>query len=238
MSGFSPPPDSHWDIRIVTAVQADTEKNRTQVTWGERLAKPSIVNPKFYALRQRASLFGYNALNPLMLTPKTRAGIASLLSGNEWRFGVTGGGTNLAKKGLIDLDAVYSKLAVGGWLVLIRPGRELRHSPSGLITLCLINSVSSISRSDYGTSAKITRVSADNTRASANYYVATRSASILTQSEELASAEQPLDHPLYGSFIDLKGVRLDLAGSQGARRLRQEPQAASQRIRGYARVRS
>src|SRR5438067_2266572 len=38
-----------------------------------------------------------------------------------------------------------------------------------------------------------------------------RSTSILTQSEELAATEQPLDHPLYGAFIDLKGVRLELA---------------------------
>ena len=36
---------------------------------------PTRKNPKFYALRQRASLFGYNAVNPLMLTPKTRTGL-------------------------------------------------------------------------------------------------------------------------------------------------------------------
>src|SRR6516225_12285094 len=59
--------DPHWDIRIVTAVQADAEKNRTQVSWSEGLGDPGAgvppasKNPKFYVLRQRASLFGYNA---------------------------------------------------------------------------------------------------------------------------------------------------------------------------------
>ena len=34
---------------------------------GSRLGvSPAGKNPKFYALRQRASLFGYNAVNPLM----------------------------------------------------------------------------------------------------------------------------------------------------------------------------
>ena len=65
------------------------------MTWGEGLGDPATgvppasENPKFYALRQRASLFGYNALNPLMLTPKIKAQIASLLNGNEWQFGTT-----------------------------------------------------------------------------------------------------------------------------------------------------
>jgi hypothetical protein len=54
-------------------------------------------------------------------------------------------------------------------------------------------------------------VAVDNASNLSTYYNATRSTSILTQSEELAATEQPLDHPLYGAFIDLKGVRLDLA---------------------------
>jgi len=209
--------DPRWDIRIVTSVQADTEKNRTYVTWDKGLGDPAgnvppaSLNAKFHALRQRASLFGFNALNPLMLTPKTKRQISGLLSGNEWKFGHTSDGTNLSSKGLVDLDAVYSKLSVGGWLVLTRPDGNVSRSPSGFTTLCRIESVTSISRSDYATSAKITRAAIDNTSDLGNCYTATRSTSILTQSEELAVTEQPLDHPLYGAFIDLKGVRLDLA---------------------------
>ncbi|MGH9622705.1 MAG: putative baseplate assembly protein, partial [Bryobacteraceae bacterium] len=209
--------DPHWDIRIVTAVQADSEKNRTNVVWSEGLGDPAehvppaSKNAKFYALRQRASLFGYNALNPLMLTPKTKAQIAGLLNGNEWKFGLTASGANLATQGLVDLDAVYPKLSVGGWLAMIIPDANVSRSPSGFVMLCLINSVTSITRSDYATSAKITRVAVDNASSLSTFYNASRSTSILTQSEELAATEQPLDHPLYGAFIDLKGVRLDLA---------------------------
>ena len=37
---------------------------------------------------------------------------------------------------------------------------------------------------------------------------------MLAQSEELAVAEQPLNFPLYGAFLDLKEVRPDLVGVQ------------------------
>jgi hypothetical protein len=207
--------DPHWDLRIVTAVETDTTAKRTCVTWSAPLgATPSSENPVFYALRQRAALFGYNAINPLLLTSTIRTDLGDLLSSDEteWVFGITAGGTDLADENLVDLDAVYSKLTVGGWLALIVPDDDTSASPSGSITLCLIKSVTSISRSDYGNSGKITRLLVDGETDLGTYYDATRSTSVLAQSEALAAAEQPLDHPLYGSVIDLKGVRVDLAG--------------------------
>jgi Baseplate J-like protein len=208
--------DPHWDLRILTAVETDTEGKRTYVTWSEPLgATPASVNPRFYALRQRASLFGYNAVSPLMLTGDALTAVTALLNSakSEWIFGTTGG-TNLATAKLVDLDAVYSKLTVGGWLALIDPDTSTSHSPSGVITLGLIKSVTSLSRSDYAISAKITRLGVDNNAGLATCYSHTRSTSVLTQSEQVAAAEQPLDRPLYGSFIDLKGARVDLAGVQ------------------------
>ena len=149
-----------------------------------------------------------------MLTATTRATLfwSGLLSGNEWKFGTTASGTNLAAANLVDLDAVYPKLTVGGWLALIAPDGKASRSPSGDIILCLIESVTSVSRSDHAMSAKITRLAVDSQPDLGTYYTGTRSTSVLAQSEELAAAEQPLDHPLYGSFVDLKGARVDLAG--------------------------
>jgi hypothetical protein len=210
--------DPHWDLRIVTAVETDTTSGRTHVTWSAPLGDasagvaPASKDPAFYALRQRASLFGYNAVNPLMLTAKTRAALGSLLSGNEWTFGTTASGTNLATANLVDLDAVYSKLTVGGWVALVDPDGKASHSPSGAIILCLIKSVTSLSRSDHAMSARITRLAVDSQPKLGTYYTNTRSTLVLAQSELLAAAEQPLDHPLYGSFVDLKGTRVDLAG--------------------------
>jgi hypothetical protein len=212
--------NNQWDLRIVTSVTVDTLKGRSYVTWGEGLGgggvSPASENPKFYALRQRAALFGYNALNPLMMTPGIRWQLRSFLNTtrSEWLFGASSDGSNLVTESLIDLDAVYSKLAVDGWLALIVPDGSVSRSPAGSISLCRIESVTSISRSDYSMSAKITRVGADSQPNLATYYSGTRHTSVLTQSEELPVAEQPLTYPLYGSLLDLQGVRVDLAAVQ------------------------
>ena len=217
--------NNRWDLRIVTAVETDTTKGRTFVTWGEGLGSvgvlPTSQNPKLYALRQRASLFGYNAVNPLMMTPAIRWQLRSFLNSprTEWLFGTSSDGSNLVTENLVDLDAVYSKLAVGGWLALIVPDASVSRSPAGFISLCYIRSVTSISRSDYAMSAKITRVGSDSQPNLATYYNGphnngTRHTSVLAQSEELSAAEQPLTYPLYGSLLDLQGVRVDLAAVQ------------------------
>src|SRR5271165_1290992 len=70
------PNSPHWDLRLVTSVQPDTVNQRTLITWGTdglggASGTPAQLNPKVYALRQKAALFGYNAINPLMLAHKT-----------------------------------------------------------------------------------------------------------------------------------------------------------------------
>ena len=184
--------------------------------WVSGSVPPAGKNPKFYALRQRAAFFGYNAVNPLMLTPKIRMQLGALLNvaKTEWKFGESSDGSNLVTENLVDLDATYSKLAAGGWLALIVPDSNVSRSPAGVVGLAVINSVTTISRADYAMSAKITRLAVDSQPNLATYYNSTRHTSVLAQSEEFAAAEQPLTYPLYGSLLDLQGVRVDLAGVQ------------------------
>ena len=51
---------------------------------------------------------------------------------------------------------------------------------------------------------------------------------MLTQSEELPVAEQPLTYPLYGTLLDLQDVRVDLAAVQAVAIYRQAPEAQRQ----------
>ena len=212
---------SYWDVRIVSAVQTDTVLQRTLVTWKEPLGGGSAGsaqgNPKFFAMRQRAALFGYNAINPLMLA---RATLYTLKKNNlvhsydnEWDFGTDNGmGKDLSSVSLVDLDAAYPKLVPEGWMALYRPDGNNTRSPSGYARLYQIKSVTTLMRSDYGISAKISRISTDSNADLASFYDLTRYTSVLAQSEILAVAEQPLDHPLYGTLLDLEVVRQDLVG--------------------------
>jgi len=295
--------NNNWDVRVVTTVSPDPANHRTYVTWREGLGyapgriEPAQKHPRFYAFRQRASLFGYNALNPLMLAKDTvgilrstpgaieagpnppvphsgaagagykvgdlvtvtgggGTGILQVQSVNSTTGAVTGtlavnqpgsgyttttgvptsGGSgtglqvdvvassllnrsnadwNFTPPGgqLVDLDAAYSKLAPGGWIVLNVPDRPAAGSPSGLLALYQIRSATVIGRSDYALSARISRVATDSDAGLSAFYGATRQASVLAQAEELTVAEQPLDHPLYGTLLDLEDLRPDLLGA-------------------------
>ena len=222
------PTSPQWDVRIVNTVTPDTVNQRTLITWLEALGSawttPAKKNPVFYALRQKAALFGYNAMNPSMLSTSAVKALKSDLSGSsgagpyEWKFSKVS--DPLTTDCLIDLDAVYTKVVPGGWVALISQNGDTSRTPAGEVALFGIQSVTSVSRSDYGMSAKITRAQAVSTSASLSevsgslggYYGNTRITSALVQSEALAVAEQPLDHPLYGTFLDLEVVRQDLVG--------------------------
>lgn len=301
---------TRWDIRVVTSVRPDTQNNRTCVTWSEGLGYapdniwPAQGHPQFYAFRQRASLFGYNALSPALLTkdaitflgssPGHIIGVtpSSSAPGTGYKIGdlvtVTGGGgsgavltvnsplgangavTALAvaaggggigyattqnvpisggsgtglqvnivaqstgllnsagspggpvpdwnfaepAANLVDLDAVYSKIVPKSWIALITPGGSASRSPAGFISLFQVESATALARSAYGQSAKITRLYTDSNNSLSTYYAATRQTSVLAQAECLPAARQPLDHPLYGTLLDLDGLRPDLVGVQ------------------------
>src|SRR5512146_3114646 len=69
------PGNYNWDVRLVNTVQPDAVNQRTLVTWIEPLGSasqsPAQKHPKFFALRQRATLYGFNAISPLMLSKQT-----------------------------------------------------------------------------------------------------------------------------------------------------------------------
>ncbi|HEX4004724.1 MAG TPA: putative baseplate assembly protein [Acidobacteriaceae bacterium] len=201
---------NNWDIRLVTSVTPDTQNNRTLVTWTEGLGdaaagiKPAQQHPKFYAFRQRAALFGYNAANPSMLDTK-HTNIDTLLNSShtEW--------ANFYLTSSIDLDSSYPKVVNGSWLAMILPDGDPSRNPPGYISLYNATSVATLARSAYALSAKITRVYPDLTSNLGDYYL--RDTSVFAQSDQVAVAEQPLDHPFYGSLLDLEILRPDLNGS-------------------------
>jgi hypothetical protein len=235
-TGPPPDPDNHyWDICVVTTVNADGQNNRTLVTWSEGLGssggKPAQENPKFYAFRQRAALFGYNAIQPYLLDQKQLPNFAAtyLNAKGDWNFDSTDG--PLYQNGLVALDSLYPKIAPNSWIALIAPATlavffepSLAISsslPGMMILLCLVTSIGTVAQSGFGISAKISQATTDapvdppdGPYALQAFYDATRQTSALVQSELLAVADQPLTFPLYGTTISLETLRTDMAGVQ------------------------
>ncbi len=214
-----------WSPQFLTAVTPDTTNNRTWIAWATPLASATLTteHPKIYAFRQRASLFGYNAIDPQMLDT-TNTNIGNLLNGNQW--------ANFQLSSTIDLDSSYSKVVTGSWALLLQSGvsdsgdttvlREfelnLYHSGGGTTSppaqnpqLYLATAVTPTSRTDFGLSAKITRVTPDITSELSAFDLRTTAAFV--QTDLLTPAEEPLDHPLYGTLLDLEVLRPDLVGA-------------------------
>ena len=222
-----------WKLAVVETVQVDTARKLTYVTWAS-FVEHSNPNPplgdaafdiwttaKVFALRQRAALFGHNAPNPNQFVDQALTTAATVsaagaavpakivtslptlidTSVTPWVWAPSASG--LPAQSNIDLDAVYSRFSPGSWLV------TLEH---GLAQLYEIKAAATISRADFATSARVTELTLDDANASFNAVTHLQTTEVIGQSEELEVAEQPLLYPLYGTVVDLDGVRPDLVG--------------------------
>jgi hypothetical protein len=108
-----------WDVRLLTAVEEDREKQRTRIAWDEPLGsasprvEPAGAGATVYVFRQRAALFGHNAPEARMLNTKdTKVGDLLNDAQTDWKnYQILGN--------RIDLDAEYPKIVPGGWIALV-----------------------------------------------------------------------------------------------------------------------
>lgn len=206
------PGSERWDIRLVTRVTEDRDRQRTRIEWGEGLGSvtppvnPTSSGASVFVFRQRAALFGHNAPDPRLMGDRGGSQLTLHLTkemdsvGRVWK--------NLEIQGNdIDLDAAYSKLIPGGWLALV--SNEPTAHPSGLsgyVELYRASAVRFPSRSDFGLSGKTTRVTPDTSENLSIFSQRLRESLVLAQSEPLQTTATPLRHPLYGDRLSLAGL--------------------------------
>jgi hypothetical protein len=211
-------PNEQWDVVILNQVVADTQNNITYVAWDKRLkhatGSGSSPNPstwttaKIFALRQKAALFGNNAPSPYLFTNANNTAKTSLpnlikVHGSSWQW--IWNKYQIQDSNHIYLDAAYSKIAVGTWFALVLSDTVQLYKVTGAYTQSL---------AEYALSAKVTTLSADFDDSRIRSTFPLQGTAVLGQSEQLTVAEQPLDHPLYGTVIDLQDLRPDLATVQ------------------------
>lgn len=208
--------NERWEIRRVAEVRPDAEAGRTWVRWGEPLGHvfprvyPPGDEPKVYALRTRAALFGHNAPEwrglPVTLrvgerNPDTGAFIPGAYSTrqNTWAEAKLPATTEH-----LNLDAVYDGVAQGGWIVLTRPDRRGEPTDPGgaYAELYRVGTVGEETKADYTITAKTTRVEISGENIS---LFSPRSTTVYARSEELPLAEYPIVEPVAGSEVVLDG---------------------------------
>lgn len=206
-------PNEQWDVVTLNQVVIDTQNGVTWVGWDIRMEHrtgsgtspdPSTwTTAKVFAFRQRAALFGSIAPDPnLFVNAKknTSTSLPGLIddSATPWVWK----NFSTVNAGQIDLDSTYSKVSVNSWFALTVSGRA---------QLYKVTAASASSRSAFGISGRFTELAADFDDPDVSAFPLQGTA-VLCQSEQLTVARQPLDHPLYGTVIDIDALRPELVG--------------------------
>jgi hypothetical protein len=190
----SDPDSENWQAVEIRSIELDALRNLTYVAWVGALDSFHVEqDAKCFALRQRAALFGHNAIDPNLLslshlTDPQRAELVTKLENStllQWvgfatfRLGTT-----------IDLDAVYPKVTEGSWVVFeTETSLELSRvkSPQQQVT-----------DAKFGISAKVSRLILDKAAS-----LDRRGTVVRLQSEPLELAARPLLFPVYGDRLVL-----------------------------------
>ena len=191
-----------WDIRQLARVEPFAQDNRTRIEWTEPLdsvaagaGAPSGL--RLFALRVRASLFGWNAPHPNLLAAATRL-LYELVDKVDWTFTID----EAARR--IHLDAIQERFVAGSWVALTRP--------ADFVELYRIDAAVDDGRADYAVSARVTRLTLDTSDSLTTFEgAAYRTTSVYGGSEELAFAETPIALPIQGDEIELDGLIEGLA---------------------------
>jgi hypothetical protein len=215
--------NENWEIRRVSSVVADADNNRTLVRWSEPLGSdiphvdPPKDGPAFFALRTRASIFGFNAPLWKQLPVALRIGeiapagsptpgfVAGAYAGRDtkWADARFAAGTTA-----INLDSVYNQITLNSWIVLTKP-LSLPDEPDGKTTfpayaeLYRVKKVGEEAKADFNISAKTTRVEIAGENIEK---FAPRDTTVNCESEELPLAETPITEPVWKDSIELNNL--------------------------------
>jgi Baseplate J-like protein len=232
---------NQWDFRILDRVAADVDGDRTFVSWRRPLGSidPPLnpaARPRAFALRRRAAVYGHNAPNWNTMPAEFQSayhgrfdlpesgpvllGIrASASAPDDWpRFVVTPGAIDPTAMPAVDLDAVYSEMPTGSFVVLAKGGFNypVEPGPPGTyVELYTVTAVSEVSREEFALSGKVTRLGLSG----ANYSLfasQVRGTAVFGQSESLAFTETPVTSDVTGDRVP---VAIDPEGLEPGRHL-------------------
>jgi len=217
--------NENWEIRRVSVVEPDADNNRTLVRWSEPLGSkiphvdPPKDGPTVFALRTRASIFGFNAPLWRQLPVALRVGEVVPAHGTTaagfedgayaGREGKWADARFASSTTSINLDSVYNQITLNSWIVLVKPEslpdkveKDTKPFPA-YAELYRVKKVGEEAKADFNLSAKTTRleVSGENIEK-----FAPRDTTVDAQSEELPLAETPITEPVWKDKIELNNL--------------------------------
>lgn len=190
-----------WDFRKLTKVEPDADRDLTWIEWTHGLGSiqpphdPAQKGQRIYALRARASLFGYNAPHPNLLSEDAKTAYTSDIGSSDWLFDI-----DISARE-IRLDGIYPTFVSGSWIAVTRPT---------YVELYRITEAADSGFAKYAVSGRSTRLTLDTAENLGLFEDKYRKVSVYGQSEELLFAESPITTPVGGDAIELAMQAEDL----------------------------
>ncbi len=214
-----------WDFRKAAAVDVFPNLGRTRVTFDRPLdsvhlpGTPARGDHRFFVLADRASLFGFNAPHPRVLSAEQRATFGYVpgpgvlifipLGGEPSPSRIKGDADNpgdwdffFPGSAQISLDAVYKGFVKGGWVVLT--------VATGTPRLYGIDATVDDGESRYAVSGRTTRLTFDTSTSLSTFRADYRRVSAYGASREIRIADAPLFDWVSGSDVELDLRAADL----------------------------
>ena len=199
-----------WEVRVLSAVQADLDNDRTRLRWDDPLgsAFPAVgdagAGAQVHAFRERSALFGHNAPDPNLMG-NDDSNVAALIDietdPDDWEwidFHID--------PDAIDLDSNNKQITANSWVALVsnESGSGSASLP-GFTELVKAGKVIHRTRNAFGISSKATRIFPDTTTNITTARYDLRRTLVLAASERLRPSARPSFHPVYGDGLTLAG---------------------------------
>ena len=198
--------DDRWDVRLLTRVEEFAAKRLTHVVWEPGLGSWNPVNlpadaPEAYVLRKRLPVFGHNApvwkaMNQQFRTDYLQQFTSVPAEGKEWPFflAIRSLGPDTCE---VDLDGSHPDVVRGSWVVLSQDATDFYRE------LYEVTVVAELSRSAFGVSGKITRLTLRGELHDG--FNTPRDVTVWAVADPLVIAEAPDDSPVDATTIVVAG---------------------------------
>lgn len=184
----------------VSAVEVDPQRRVTRVHFGAPHGSLGAVDDvACYAMRSRAALFGFNAASPTLFMPVVKTALEGQLLADEWDF-------KPLSAEAVDLDGIHDGVVEGSPVILTNGATEGGDGISGAGTvLAHVSALREVARTEYGISAKVTRLALDVTAEELEPFGDgnTRATVLLLRAEPLPLADVPITTPVFGSVVEM-----------------------------------
>jgi hypothetical protein len=192
------PESDAWEVRTLSTVLPRPEWNATLVTWAKPLER--VGKPRIYVMRERASLFGYNAPEKGMIAQESESGKPGQgeAEGDDQKI------PSITRRLVVDLDSVYSRVLPGSWIVLSDPSMGER--------VFSVKKAYTVFRNEFTLRSKITCIETDTQKGLAKFSI--RDTTVFIYSDPLTLAEVSKEMFLEGREIEFEQFVPDMKNGQ------------------------